>query len=166
MKNKTKMDLKIHRELIRVSSGRIKLMGWSSGILLIIYGFYIHGLKSPYGIMSLVGGVAILIIFVLCAEKLLLRENKSNLLSDKTYNIYEFSDENFVVTGIREEEEISRSKLKYSDIIKVVENADYLFMYISNAQVLPLSKKDMIEGEADDLTDLIKSKVNKYKYIK
>jgi hypothetical protein len=39
-------------------------------------------------------------------------------------------------------------------------------MYISNAQVLPLSKKDMIEGEADDLTDLIKSKVNKYKYIK
>lgn len=166
MKNKTKMDFKTHKELIRVSSRRIKLMGWSSGILLIIYGFYIHGLKSPYGIMSIVGGVAILIIFVLFADKLLLRENKSNLLSDKTYNIYEFGDEGFTVTSIREEEEISRCKLKYNDIIKVVENDDYLFMYISNAQVLPLSKKDMIDGETEDLTTLIESKVSKYKYIK
>jgi len=166
MKNITKFDINIQLELVKITTKKIKFSLLIVGIMLILFGISIYREDDVTGMGLAFGGLAVIIIFVLFWDKLMIKQFKNNnLLKGETYNYYEFNDNGFTADTIREEECIGKSNLKYTDIIKAVENKKFLVLFISNAQAFVISKNGMTEGRVEDLIILIKSRVTKYNIL-
>lgn len=167
MKNKTKMDINIQRELLKITTKKIKLNFIIISFLLILVGFFIYKDSAEQGLGFILTGAIMIIIFGFFWNKILMRQYKNNkILGNETYNYYEFSEDNIIVNSTRDEENIGQSILKYTDIVKVVENKKFVVLFISNVTAFVVSKANMTEGKIEDLIAFLKLKIDKYKIVK
>ncbi len=171
MKNKTKIDVNIQFELIKMTTKRLKIIFIIVGLILMLIGAFVYRhddiLGMIVGLGLAFGGLAVIVIFALFWEKFMFRLFKNNnQLKGEIYNYYEFDENNFYASTFRDEENIGKTNMKYSDITKVIENKSSLALFISNTQAFVVSKNEMTEGSIDDLIILIKSKTTNYHVLK
>jgi len=167
MKNKTMLNNNTQIELLKVTTRSLKKFFIIFGVMIVFLGLFINQYDDEIGIGLIIGGVIVILTFIFLGEMILVSRYKKNTkLKEEILNDYEFTEVNLLVNSFRDDEEFVKSILKYSDIIKVIENKHYLFLFISNIQAFVLSKNEMTEGCIEDLINLLKSKINKYIVVK
>lgn len=166
MKNKTKMTVAVQMALTKITTKKTRVISLIIGIVAILLGIFLYGKSKSFGVGLVILGIAIIIVFVLLLNRLMYKQIiKTNQFNGELDNYYEFSNEGFTITTIRRKEQVGESLLKYTDIIKILENSSFIFIYISNNNAFALLKNSMTEGRVEDLISLLKTKVEKYKII-
>ena len=94
---------------------------------------------------------------------LLLTINKAIKKADETKIICEceFDEEFMIVDAIKNNEQISSSKVYYKDIIKIKETTNYIFLYPNRQMAYPIKKDTISSSELSILKVIISSAIAK-----
>jgi len=116
-------------------------------------------------IESLSSGITIALfgLFLLVYPHILNITNRNN--NKRMINVeeeYEFDDDSVKVTTFLLDEEIASSDVKYGTLQKVVENRDYIFIYINKSNVHIIDKSQISQKDCQGVIENI-SKVMEQK---
>lgn len=84
-----------------------------------------------------------------------LKKQKNNVLNTKVE--YLFKKNNFKLSTNKDE------YIEYSSLYKVLETKEYYYLYINRSRALIVDKKDMTTNDIENLTNIFKEKVSRYK---
>lgn len=84
-----------------------------------------------------------------------LKKQKDNVLNTKIE--YLFKKNNFKLSTNKDE------YIDYSSLYKVLETKEYYYLYINKSRALIVDKKNMSTSDIENLTNIFKEKVSKYK---
>lgn len=91
------------------------------------------------------------------------KKYKSAMVGDDVNNLMEFTEDGFTEKTYRGEEQVGVTSLKYSDLFKVVDYKDYLFVYISKVQAFIVDKNGFVVGDVDSFKQFLTEKGVKLK---
>lgn len=153
MEVKTSLDERMQKELLKtpiICCWIIIIFGGISLILTIVTAI---GAKKVDGIFLLATA-----IFLITGIILLISFNKTIQSFQKTNreNVYTFYDDYLEVKTMYQDEVSGFSKLYYSDIFKVKETKNFIFIYLNQQQAFPVLKENV--SDLDYLRKLIKKK--------
>lgn len=84
-----------------------------------------------------------------------LKKQKNSVLNTKVE--YLFKKNNFKLSTNKDE------YIDYSSLYKVLETKEYYYLYINRSRALIVDKKDMTSSDIENLTNIFKEKVPRYK---
>lgn len=84
-----------------------------------------------------------------------LKKQKDNILNTEVE--YLFKKNNFKLSTNKDE------YIEYSSLYKVLETKEYYYLYINRSKSLIVDKKDMSSSDINNLTEVFKEKVSRYK---
>lgn len=78
------------------------------------------------------------------------KKYKSNLIGNDVINFIEFKEDCFSEKTFRNGEQVGFTLLKYSDLVKIVNYKNYLFIFISKVQAFIVDKNEFRQGTAQE----------------
>lgn len=82
------------------------------------------------------------------------KKNNKKIMEDET--VYEFYDDYFTLTSIKNGEQMSTGKAYYKDMVKVKESKSYIFIYPNKAMAYPVGKTDLAAEDLAKLRTILK----------
>lgn len=165
MKNKTRVDKYALKQLIKVVNKKQKFIFGIIGIIFIIWGLLLVPINDIYYIVVLLGAL-FFIFFVFIFEVIVIHQQKNTkVFKAVTYFMFDFDDFNFVVNTICNGELYSYAKHEYLEIHKIIENKNYMFIFISKTDAYILSKHTLKYKEFEAIKNRLRLFVKKYKEI-
>lgn len=165
MQNKTRVDKYALKQLIKVINKKQRIILGILGIAFMVWGFFHLYIDNIYSIV-IIAGFLFFCFFVFIFEKIIImQERNSKIFKAVTYYMFDFHDLDFEVNTVCNEDLYSYSKHEYLDIYKIIENKNYLFIFISTVEAYILSKHVVTYKELEAIKLKLKSEVKKYKEI-
>ena len=143
MINKTRVDKYALRQLIRVLNRKQNIFLGILGIIVSIWGITLLEINMIYIIVVLLGFLFFIFFVFLFDLFIINQEKNSKIFRTLTYYIFEFKDIHFVVSTICNDELYSYTNHEYTEIVKIIENKNYLFIFVSKLDAYILSKHTM-----------------------
>ncbi len=91
---------------------------------------------------------------------------KTSKLYSSTEIIYDFFKDHIILKTIRDGEESGESRIKYTDLYKVIDTKEYVYMYVTSNQGYICSKKNINLEEYSKLSEVFKDNLAKKYRIK
>lgn len=162
MTNKTKISIDFQKELINKFILIMNIIVSVIGLLLLVLGVFIKNY------INIIFSVVLVAFFWLFYEKMILKsiQKKTNIFKEEHYYFFEFFENNFTVRLESIDSVKAETNITYEEIIKIKETKKMIVFFITKNMAYFLDKKGMIESNLEDLTKLLKSKVNIYQVVK
>lgn len=170
MKIKSKIDVFSQYELWKILSYKLKIIVFIFGVLIVLLSSIdIFSHQSIRLALMFIGIVAIFVTIFwnkIIYRRSMNRFSRSFLINAPTFNYYELNEDHLKASTFQKEKELGSSTIKYEHIYKVVENKNYIFVFISPKEAWPISKSGILEDTLVKLTSFLRGKVNNYLKVK
>ncbi|MGN0788044.1 MAG: YcxB family protein [Candidatus Onthoplasma sp.] len=137
---KVKFNEQMQKELTcrsYVFSILFTVMGAIGTLIYIAIGTIFEDVGSWFEVLLFFPGImAIGIILLVFHNKMIKKIKKTD-----TQNNYDFFEDHFIISTIRNGENIGSVKLYYSELTKIIESQNYLFLFKGNALAYPVEKQ-------------------------
>ena len=162
MRNKTRVDKYALKQLIKVLNRKQRVFLGILGIIFTIWGLILFDNNKVYIIVVILGFLFFVFFVFLFDAFIVNQEKNSKIFKATTYYVFDFFDDNFVVSTICNTELFSYSKHEYLEILKIIENKNYLFIFVSKLDAYILSKHTMTYNNLEALKYKLRMVVQNY----
>lgn len=150
--NRTELDFAVCRALARQASHKVTLALWAAVAVIAVCTaimWFIGSARAPQftGFLAIVFAYALLKDFLYGAMMYRGYNHKHGAVE------YIFGEEDIAMRSSLEE-----TRLQYGGIVKVTEDKNYFFLYVSKASALVLAKKGFVEGKPEDFAAFLSGK--------
>ncbi len=160
-KTKTKIDANVQLELTKsskITSIVMLVIGILGLLVYIVVGTIWENLIWTEYFISFAIPFAVGLVMIIGINKANNRILNSNTVNE---NEFEFHEKYVEIVTYRNEENVGNTKLFYSDIFKVRETKNYIFLYLNAASALPINKNNLDQNQLIILRGLLKLPLNK-----
>lgn len=159
MKYRCEINKQVQTELSKTAK-RNSIISLVVGIIGLLAYIIISTFKEMFVLEILLWAFAVMfalgLVMLITINKLIKKASENKLICE-----CEFDEEFMNVTAIKNEEQISYSKVYYKDLIKIKETENYVFLYPNKQMAYPVQKRDIPSNELSILKLKIASAITK-----
>ncbi len=139
-------------------------------IMIIFVAFFITKTMIDYGfdivlfilLFVLALCIAVLLVYPVLTAKIYYKSGSKLYSNEICFSFYD----DHLVSETKGSDISSASNSNYNIIQKIYETKNYFYLFITRQQAFIVPKNDIVSGSADELSTLLKSKVESNRYIK